>query len=99
MRRPRLATWRLMAVVAVIGGSLAIARVSPALALWLLLLALPVASWTALQCERPDQGGPPVPWSDRLGIFLEALFWCFSVVVATLVAMILVSPWVDRFVG
>jgi hypothetical protein len=95
MRRPRLTTWRLMAVVAVIGGCLAIARLNPALAAWLVLLTLPVASWTMLQCERPDQGGPPAPWSDRLGIFLDALFWCVSLVVAMLVAMILISPWID----
>jgi hypothetical protein len=95
MRLPQVTTWRLMALVAVIAGCFAIGRVRPALVAWLLLLIAPVTSWTALQCERRSEVGPSLSWDHRLGLFLNALFWCVSLVVATLVAMILVSPWFE----
>jgi hypothetical protein len=93
----RFSTRLMIVLVAVTAGCLLIVRIEPALGAWLLLLAIPAFSWTAIQVERQALAGSKMAIADRLALFLHALFWCVSLIVALLVALLLLSQRFDSW--
>ena len=95
MRYPRCSTRLMIRLIAVTAGCLMIVRIEPALGAWLLLLAIPSFSWTALQVEHQAFDGDKTPLVDRLTIFLNVFFWCVTILVTLFVTVLLISQRFD----